>query len=274
MNWKTNRRIALPVAAVFTLFFIAGCYTVPETGRTALNIVPGGQIDKLALASFNQMKEEGGISEDTEMIDRVNRVGRRIAESVGEDLPKADWEFVVFDNDEMLNAFAMPGGKVGVYSGLFKIATTDSMLAVVMGHEIAHVVARHANQRLSRGILVQLLSVGVDSAMKDSSTGSRRAANAAVSAGATYGYQMPYSRLSEREADHLGLIYLARAGYDPVSSLEFWRRMEESNTGEKPPEFLSTHPSGETRREKLLELMPLALEEYKTALEKGKVQGQ
>ena len=270
MKWKSDSGVVL--AFISALFLIAGCYTVPETGRTALNIVPDGQVSRLALASFNQMKEEGKISEDTEMIDRVNRVGRRIAESVGEDLPRADWEFVVFDNDEMINAFAMPGGKVGVYSGLFKIATTDSMLAVVMGHEIAHVAARHANQRLSRGILIQLLSIGVDSAMEDSSARSRRAVNSAIRTGATLGYQMPYSRLSEREADHLGLIYLARAGYDPVASLEFWRRMEEANTGPEPPEFLSTHPSGEKRREQLLELMPLALEEYKIALQKGKVQ--
>ncbi len=270
MKWKSDNGVVL--AFIFALFLIAGCYTVPETGRTALNILPDGQVNQLALASFNQMKVEEKISEDTEMIDRVNRVGRRIAESVGEDLPKADWEFVVFDDDEMINAFAMPGGKVGVYSGLFKIATTDSMLAVVMGHEIAHVVARHANQRSSRGILVQLLSIGVDSAMEDSSVRSRRAVNSAIRTGATFGYQMPYSRLSEREADHLGLIYLARAGYDPVASLEFWRRMEEANTSPKPPEFLSTHPSGEKRREQLLELMPLALEEYKIALQKGKVQ--
>ena len=269
MKWKSDSGVVL--AFIFVLFLITGCYTVPETGRATLNIVPEGQVSRLALASFNKMKGEGNISEDTEMIDRVNRVGRRIAESVGEDLPKADWEFVVFDDDEMINAFALPGGKVGIYSGLFKIATIDSMLAVVMGHEIAHVVARYSNQRISRDILVQLLAIGVDSAMKDSSVRSRRTVNSAIRTGATFGYQMPFSRLSEREADHIGLIYLARAGYDPVASLEFWRRMEETKSGEEPPEFLSTHPLGEKRREQLLELMSLALEEYKIALQKGKV---
>lgn len=269
---KENLEFGKLALCCFGATLLAGCYTVPETGRKALNLMPDAQISRLALTSFNQLKEDEKVSDDYEMNVRVNRVGKRIAESVGDDLPEADWEFIVFENDEMMNAFAMPGGKVGIYSGIFKIASTDSMLAVVMGHEIAHVVARHSNQRMSRQILVQLMAIGLDSSMENSSPGSRRAVMAAFGLGATLGYEMPYSRLSESEADHLGLVYLARAGYDPVASLEFWRLMEEENDGEKPPEFLSTHPSGEKRREQLLELMPKALEEYKKALQDGKVQ--
>lgn len=273
MKWKTIYFPRVEVMIVFPvlLFLFVGCYTVPETGRTALNVVPDAQLSRLALASFNQLKEEEKVSDDYEMNVRVNRVGKRIARSVGKDLPKADWEFIVFDNDELINAFAMPGGKVGVYSGIFKIATTDSLLAVVMGHEIAHVTARHANQRLSRELLIQFVAFGIDSAMEDSSRESRNAVLTAYGVGTSFGYRLPYSRLSEKEADHLGLIYLARAGYDPVASLEFWRRMEEAETGEKPPQFLSTHPSGENRKDHLLELMPLALDEYEKALQEGKV---
>jgi predicted Zn-dependent protease len=243
---------------------VAGCYTVPVTGRKSVNFVSVSQETQMGEASFQQMKAEGKVSANPVYVNRVQGIGKRIAEVVGDDLPSAEWEFVVFESPD-LNAFALPGGKVGVYTGMIQFAESDAELATVMGHEIAHVTARHGSERMSQNILVAAGAVGVGVATKDKSNSERAAALAAYGVGTTVGVILPYSRSHESEADAIGLHYAARAGYDPRAAIDFWERMARNSEGKnKPPEFLSTHPADQTRIKKLQALMPEALEIYRT----------
>jgi predicted Zn-dependent protease len=179
------------------------------------------------------------------------------------DIPNAAWEFVVFEDDDQLNAFAMPGGKVGVYTGIFKVAKTDADLAIVVGHEIAHVAAGHGNERVSQQLLAAGGALALQIGTNDMDSDDQALVMAAYAAGATVGVMLPYSRHHEREADEIGLIYAAKAGYDPHAAIGFWERME-ARQGAAPPEFLSTHPSGSTRIQRLNELMPKAYLIYRT----------
>jgi predicted Zn-dependent protease len=248
-------------AAVF-----GGCYTVPETGRKSLMLVPQSMETELGATSFTDLKTQRKVSENPEMNSSVRRVGNRISKVVTEGVMRdAKWEFVLFDDDTP-NAFALPGGKVGVHTGLFKIAHTDDELAIVMGHEIAHVTARHGSERMSQGVLVAAGGVALDVALKDKDSTERNAWLAAYGAGATVGAILPFSRLNESEADEIGIKYAARAGYDPRAAVSFWQRMKEASEGKgKPPEWLSTHPADETRIKRLQQVMPKALEEYEKA---------
>ncbi len=244
--------------------FLSGCATVPETGRRQVMLLSPNQEAAMGLSAFAEIKDEEEISDDEIANARVQRVGRRIAESVGRDLPNADWEFVVFESDE-LNAFALPGGKVGVYTGILKIAETDAELAAVMGHEIAHVSSRHGAERTSQQLLVLggalLTEVGMEA--KDVSEENRELVRVAYGLGTTVGVMLPYSRLHESEADAIGLRFAAGAGYDPRAAISFWRKMAAANKGEgKVPEFLSTHPSDDTRIKNLELLMPKYLPLY------------
>ena len=243
---------------------MSGCATVPETGRRQVMLLSPNQEAAMGLSAFAEIKDEEEISDDEIANARVQRVGRRIAESVGRELPNADWEFVVFESDE-LNAFALPGGKVGVYTGILKIAETDAELAAVMGHEIAHVSSRHGAERTSQQLLVLggalLAEVGMEA--KDVSQENRELVRAAYGLGTTVGVMLPYSRLHESEADAIGLRFAAGAGYDPRASISFWRKMAAANKGEDSvPEFLSTHPSDDTRIKNLELLMPKYLPLY------------
>ncbi|MGH8016997.1 MAG: M48 family metallopeptidase [Opitutaceae bacterium] len=242
--------------------FLAGCYTVPETGRRSLNLISPSQELQMGAMAFREIKQTEKVSTDADMNQTVNRVGQRIAKVVGDDLPDAEWEFVVFE-DEDPNAFALPGGKVGVHTGLFKVAETDDELAVVMGHEIAHVTARHGAERVSQGLLLTAGGVALDVALRDEDSGTRNLALAAYGVGSTVGVMLPYSRLNESEADEIGMIYAARAGYDPRAAVDFWTSMQKESEGKaKPPEWLSTHPSDTTRIERLKEMMPRMVEIY------------
>ncbi|MBL4574867.1 MAG: M48 family metallopeptidase [Opitutaceae bacterium] len=239
--------------------YLSSCYTVPETGRRSLNFISSEKELALGVSAFSEIKKKEKISDDVEATAMVNRVGKRIAQAVGDNIPNAEWEFVLFEN-ESVNAFALPGGKVGIYTGLLKVADTDEKLAIVMGHEIAHVTAKHGSERMSQSILVGLGGVGLAVAMDDEDSGTRNAAMAAYGVGATLGIMLPYSRLNESEADQIGIIYAARAGYDPRVAIEFWTAMSESKEGKGgPPEMLSTHPSDATRIQRLKEFMPEAI---------------
>lgn len=244
------------------LFWTTGCHTVPQTGRSALHLVPSDQLASMASAQFGQLKQETPISRDPTYNAMVRRVGERIAYVAAPDMPNAQWEFVVFEDDEQINAFAMPGGKVAVYTGIFKIAKTDADLAVVIGHEVAHVAAGHGNERVSQQLLASGGALALQFGTSEMDSSKRQLIMAAYGAGATIGVILPYSRYHESEADEIGLMYAAKAGYDPRAAIGFWERMEAQKSG-SPPEFLSTHPSGSTRVRKLNELMPKAYEIYK-----------
>lgn len=251
------RNGALFSLAIGLVVIFSGCTTVPETGRSQLMLVSPNEEAKMGLTSFNQIKQQEKISTNAAANARVRRIGERIAQAVGRDLPNAQWEFVVFES-EQLNAFALPGGKVGVYTGLLKLAQSDDELACVMGHEIAHVTSRHGAERTSQTMLIG--GIGVISAIameaKDVDPAKRNLVLAAYGAGATVGYMLPFSRAHETEADSIGLRFAAGAGYDPREAVTFWQRMRAANNGNKPPEWLSTHPADETRIRNLGNLAP------------------
>lgn len=255
-------KVATPVSfLLLVLLFASGCHTVPQTGRSALHLVSSDRLAAMASAQFGELKQNTPISRDPKYTSMVNRVGERIAYVAAPDMPNAQWEFVVFDDDDQINAFAMPGGKVAVYTGIFKIAKTDDELAVVIGHEVAHVAAGHGNERVSQQLLAAGGALAVGLGTRDLDSSERQLIMAAYGAGATLGVMLPYSRYHESEADEIGLIYAAQAGYDPRAAIAFWKRMEAEKSG-APPEFLSTHPSGSTRIRKLNELMPKAVAIY------------
>jgi predicted Zn-dependent protease len=256
------------VCAVLAGALFAGCYTVPETGRRSFNVLSAQQEIAMGVSAFGKIKTDEKISTNKELNEVVQRVGKRIATAVGNDLPDAQWEFVLFENDTP-NAFALPGGKVGIYTGLFNIAHDDDDLAIVMGHEIAHVTAHHGGERFSRQVAIGALGVGTAIALKDEDSQTQALAMAAFGAGATVGVELPFSRLNESEADEIGMIYAARAGYNPRAALEFWQRMKEAKEGKsKPPEWLSTHPSDDTRIKKIEGMMPRMVAIYEETQKK------
>jgi predicted Zn-dependent protease len=253
------------VAAVLAVV-LYGCATVPETGRSQLILVDAGQVAQMSLTEFEKIKQSTPISKNAEENAQVKRVGLRIAAVAP--VPNAKWEFVVFDKPDVLNAFALPGGKVGVYSGLFKITQSDAGLATVLAHEIGHVVARHGAERVSEGLLVQLGGAVLAEATKTRPDATQQVIQAAYGIGSNIGLVLPHSRQQESEADHLGLIYMARAGYDPHEAVEFWKRFSAYNKqhgGGRPLEFLSTHPLDERRIAQIQELLPQVLPDYQKA---------
>lgn len=259
-----KKRLFLLPLLIGLVLWSTGCHTVPQTGRSAIHLMPSDKLASMAASEFGQLKQDTPISRDPTYNGMLQRVGERIAYVAAPDMPNAQWEFVVFDDDEQINAFAMPGGKVAVYTGIFKVAKTDADLAVVVGHEVAHVAAGHGNERVSHQMLAVggalALQVGAHASDMDSSE--RQLLMAAYGAGSAVGVILPFSRYHESEADEIGLMYAAKAGYDPRAAIGFWERMEAQKSG-SPPEFLSTHPSGSTRIKKLNELMPKAYLAYK-----------
>ena len=245
----TWTRPAAPALALVAL--VAGCESAPMTGRSQLILVPESQDAGMGLQAYQQIRQQEKISQDAELNRRVKEVGQRIAAVSGQ--PDWDWHFTLFDNPEP-NAFALPGGKVGIYTGLFKVAQNDAQLATVMAHEVAHAIARHGAERMSQGLLTQLGTAALGVA-----TGPEYARLAAQAA--TLGITLPYSRTQESEADEIGLMLMAEAGYDPRESVKLWQNFQ-SLGGERPPEFLSTHPAEGTRIERLQALMPAAMEIY------------
>ena len=247
------------------VLLLVGCATAPVTGRRQLSLIGEGQEMQLGITAFEQMKKETPISRDPAMNSLVQRVGQRIAAASGNDLPNAQWEFVVFDSREP-NAFCLPGGKVGVYTGIMQIAKDEAGLATVIGHEVAHAAAHHGAERMSHAMAAQtggqLLQVGLSAA--DPRWGQLVAMG--FPALAQVGVLLPYGRKQESEADHIGLIYMARAGYDPENAVRFWQRFSEYNAaaGRKGgPAWLRTHPMDEVRIRQIQAWMPEAKAEYR-----------
>lgn len=251
--------IALRSLAVLVAL-LAGCVRAPYTNRSQLILIDSQQEMALGAQAFRQVVAKSRIDQDPKTNASVDEVGKRLA--VVAKRPDFQWRFVVLDDDKQVNAFCLPGGKVGVYTGILPVAQDQAGLAVVMGHEIAHAIARHGAERMSQGQLAQLagqaLAVGL---------GGRPEATmvlAAYGLGAQYGVLLPYGRTQESEADYIGLLLMAQAGYDPRAAIGFWERMERVDRG-KPPEFLSTHPSGTTRLRQLHAWMPEATRVYESA---------
>ena len=245
----------------------SACSTVPGTGRSQLTLIPSGQMLSMSYSQYSETIKGSKLSKDKKTTEMVRNVGVRIARAV-EDLIKEegvemkfDWEFNVIEDDKQVNAWCMPGGKIAVYTGILKYTKDEAGLAVVMGHEVAHAVADHGNERMTEGIGLAALSLGLTLGTSDLDPATRNIFLGAFGAGASVGVMLPFSRSHETEADKLGLLLMARAGYDPNAAIPFWKRMAQSG-GEKPPEFLSTHPSNETRIRNIEEFLPEALMYY------------
>lgn len=244
------RHVACVIAAVLLL---AACQSAPVTGRQQFIVVSDSEANELGAQAFQEILAQSTISRDPQMNDTVQRIGKRIAAVTG--FSGYDWEFVVIEDPEP-NAFALPGGKVAVHTGMFQVAENDAQLAAVIGHEIAHATARHSAERMSQQMALQY---GLDAA---GATSEYAAENIELLVQtATLGVILPFSREQEAEADEIGLIYMARAGYDPRAAVDLWRNMQ-AYGGPGVPEFLSTHPSTGNRIAELEAAMPRALAIY------------
>jgi predicted Zn-dependent protease len=267
-----SRFAALIVVAAVLL--AAACSTVPVTGRQQLDLVSSQQLSAMSSDAYRQFMAEHKVVTGTPDSQMVQSVGERIKTAVEDYLSEigraglvADfqWEFNLVEDDSK-NAWAMPGGKVAVYTGILSVTRDETGLAVVMGHEVAHVVAQHGSERMSQGLLTQLGGAALSVALSSNPRQTQELFMAAYGVGAQVGVLLPYSRLHESEADRLGLIFMAEAGYDPRAAVDFWRRMAgSSGSGGAPPEFLSTHPAAQTRIDDLKKHLPAAMEHYRKA---------
>ena len=266
MNHKKIYLCFIVVAALFLQY----CATVPVTGRRQLNIIPGSTMLSMSLQQYDEFLKSSELSKNQQQTQMVKRVGARIQKAVeryfternmAAELNNYAWEFNLVESKEA-NAWCMPGGKVVVYTGILPITKDDTGLAVVMGHEIAHAIAGHGNERMSQGLLAELGGVALMKALEQKPEQTRQLWMTAFGTGAQYGVLLPFSRLQESEADHLGLVFMAMAGYDPNRAVDFWQRMASMKEGQAPPEFMSTHPSDATRIEKIRAEIPEAMKYY------------
>jgi predicted Zn-dependent protease len=264
-------KYAIPTGSILLILaLLIGCATVPITGRQQLSLIPQADLLSLSFQSYDQVLAESNLSKNQKQVRMINTVGNRIAKAadafmkennMSSQIKGYQWEFNLIQDDEMVNAWCMPGGKVAFYTGILPICQDATGVAVVMGHEVAHALANHGGERMSQGLVTQLGGMALDMALKNKPEETRMLAMTAFGVGAQVGVLLPYSRLHESEADHIGLILMARAGYDPRAAVDFWQRMDAAG-GAGVPEFLSTHPSHETRIQKIQEDLPEALQHY------------
>ena len=241
---------------------LISCTTAPITGRSQLILLSEYQELRLGATAYSQAIKEGKKSTNKVYIDAVERVGFRIAPVTGKNY---QWEFTVLDSD-LINAWCLPGGKIAFYEGILDIMENEAQIAAVMGHEIAHATARHGGERISLGILAQIGSVALQIAMRDKDPAVQYAVIQAYIPTVLVGAILPFSRAHEHEADEIGLIYMARAGYNPEEAVKFWEIMYEKNKDKKrPPAWLSTHPPTQKRIDEIKKLLPEVMEIYKSA---------
>jgi len=256
------------------LVVLAGCAEVGITGRKQLSFVPNSLVTSMSIQQYDQLIAQSKPSTNAQATAMVKRVGEKIVQAV-EEYSKTHsdkdpfagykWEFNLIE-DPQVNAFAMPGGKVVVYTGILPVTKNEVGLATVIGHEIAHVFAGHGGERLSQSLLTQMGEVGLSAALQKQPEQTKSLFIGAYGLGTQVGILLPFSRVHENEADHLGLIFMAMAGYDPHEAVGFWERMSASSKGQsKPPEFLSTHPADATRIKNIQDLIPEAMEYQKPA---------
>jgi len=260
------------------VLFIYSCARVPLTGRRQTKLLPESELVAMSLTAYSDFLDTSKVVKSSVDRSTIVAVGTRISQAV-EDYLKSTrdsamvnnyhWEFNLVD-DPSVNAWCMPGGKVVFYSGIMPICQSENGVAVVMGHEIAHAVARHGNERMSQGLLQQLGGVGLSLALMNEPAETQQLFQLAYGAGTTLGIMLPFSRKHESEADHMGLMFMAMAGYNPQEAPVFWQRMDKMAGGSRPPEFLSTHPNSERRSSDLSKRMPEAEKYYKKYVEKNK----
>ena len=256
---------------IFTILgLLYSCATVPVTGRRQLKLVSNAEILPMAAEQYQEVLKEGPISKNAEQTALVKKVGVRIqraveqfmaANKISDQLEGFDWEFNLIEQD-IVNAWCMPGGKVAFYTGIMPVCKDESGIAVVMGHEVAHAIANHGRERMSKGLVTQMGLSTVGAAMGQNPSLTKQIFMQSVGMGSQLG-MLKFSRDNESEADRIGLIFMAMAGYDPHEAPVFWERMKEMSGGGAPPQFMSTHPSHDTRIEDLKANIPEAMEYYK-----------
>jgi predicted Zn-dependent protease len=265
------RKLKLTVSILTLALIIQACSVVPLTGRKQLNLVPESEMISMSLTSYNDFLKTNPVSTDNSNVAMVRQVGSDIAAAVtkyfadnklSSRLEGYKWEFNLVKNDSTPNAWCMPGGKVVVYTGILPYTQDKNGLAVVLSHEISHAVARHGNERMSQELLAQFGGIALSEALQQKPAETQQIFNTAYGVGTQVGILLPYSREHELEADKLGLIFMAMAGYDPQTAVPFWERMSKMG-GKKPPEFMSTHPADEKRIEKIKAALPEAMKYYK-----------
>jgi predicted Zn-dependent protease len=265
-------RIFEYLAILLTLsLLLFSCSTVPVTERRGLHLVPDSEITTMSYQEYSKILKKSKLSTDVTKVSMVRRVGQRIAVASeelltetgrGTDIRNYKWEFNLIEDDKTVNAWCMPGGKVAVYTGLLPYSQDENGLAVVMGHEVGHAIAKHGNERMSQGLLAQFGAIGLSLALSGSPGVTSDIFMQAYGVGTQVGVLLPYSRIQESEADHIGLILMAKAGYDPRGAITLWQRMN-AKGGSRPPEFLSTHPAPESRIRNIESQIPEAMKYYK-----------
>ncbi len=258
-----KKKILLSLTA---LFLLMACSKTVFTGRKTLNLIPIATLNQMSFTEYRSFLSQNKAVSSGKDVELVRRVGNDLKAAVDvyyrskkmeKDLKDFAWEFNVVD-DPTVNAFCMPGGKVVVYTGILKVTQNEDALAVVMGHEIAHALANHGNERMSQGLVAQLGLTSLDLALSQKPAQTRNLLLSAAGAGAQLGVMLPFSRKHESEADEIGLYLMCMAGYNPSEAAPFWQRMSSSGGGSRPPEFLSTHPDPAKRSQTLRELVPKA----------------
>jgi len=272
MSGHAGSITGLLLTSILGALLVVSCSTVALTGRKQLDLVPESEVLSASAHQYEQFMREHKRSSDAVQTARIKRVGARIQAAVERYARQADrtrdlagyaWEFNLVESKEV-NAWCMPGGKVVFYTGIMPVCRDDDGVAVVMGHEVAHAVAKHGAERLSQGLLAEMGDAALGVALHSRSPETQQLWMNAFGAGAQYGLLMPFSRTQESEADHLGLIFMAMAGYDPHQAIHFWQRMSQATHDQKPPEFMSTHPSDAHRIQRIQAELPQALTYYKS----------
>lgn len=261
------RSILISIALVV----VYACATVPVTGRRQVSLISSGEINQMSAEQYQQVLRESKLSTNQEQVAMVKRVGNNIKNAVEQymaskgassELAGFNWEFNLIQDDQTVNAWCMPGGKVAFYTAIMPICKDEAGVAVVMGHEVAHAIANHGRERMSQGLIAQFGLGTLSAAMGQNPTATQNIFMQAVGVGTNVG-MLKFSRSHESEADHIGLIFMSMAGYDPNEAPKFWERMSELSGGQAPPEFLSTHPSHDTRIKDLEGWIPEAMQYYK-----------
>ncbi|MGA9364922.1 MAG: M48 family metallopeptidase [Bacteroidota bacterium] len=263
------RKYAVGITIAVALVVFA-CSTVPITGRKQLSLIPASEMLSMSYTEYDSVLKTSKLSTNQQQTQLVKRVGGRIQKAVetyfaeknlADQLKDYKWEFNLVESNEV-NAWCMPGGKVVVYTGILPVTQNEVGLAVVLGHEISHAVAQHGSERMSQGLLAQLGGQALSVALQNKPEQTKQLWMSVYGVGAQVGVLLPYSRTHESEADHLGLIFMSMGGYDPNEAVTFWQRMAASG-GQKPPEFLSTHPADETRIADIKKEVPEAMQYYR-----------
>ena len=269
MNTRTNCHFKLLISLVFVVL-VASCSTSP-TGRPQLILKSDAELEAQARSTFNAYRATLPLTTDRAKIDFVHCVAQAVVAELDPPYSDIEWELAIFEQNQ-INAFAMPGGKIGVYTGILEVTENEHQLAAVIGHEIAHVTAKHVNERASRGALTGIGIEALAVIMGGGYSGGAYTASQGMGAGAALGMELPMGRGQESEADVVGLEYMARAGFDPRAAVDLWQNMSALG-GKKPPEHLSTHPTSETRIENLISQWQKTLPIYNQAQADGKIPG-